>query len=334
VRLVRDRFPHRVLPPSLGLPRPTPVEPWPRLSRALGAEVWAKRDDLTHPAAGGNKVRKLDLHLAAALAAGAAAVATVGPAGSNHVLATVRLARLQGLRAIAVLFPQPPTPRAVATARAIAAEADELHPAPGFSAAIRALAAIGTRPGVHAIPPGGSTPAGTLGHVEVALELARSVEAGELPRPRRVFLPLGTASTAAGLAVGLGAAGLGDVRVTGVLAGGPPALARVAAAAMTEGARELLGLPPARPPEVDTTRVGPGYSRETAESRAALARLGEDEGLPLDPTYAAKALAALLAAARAGEPGPFLFVVTCPPQGPVDDPDPAHLPPPVRALFR
>jgi hypothetical protein len=55
---------------------------------------------------------------------------------------------------------------------------------------------------------------------------------------------------------------------------------------------------------------------------------------PLDPTYAAKALAALLAAARAGEPGPFLFVVTCPPQGPVDDPDPAHLPPPVRALFR
>lgn len=333
MRRVRERFPERNLPPSLGLPEETPVEAWPRLSRALGVEVFAQRDDLTHPHAGGNKVRKLDLHLAAALAAGATAVATVGPAGSNHVLATVRLARLQGLRAIAVLFPQAPTPRAVASARAIAAEADEVLPKPGFPAALRALVEAGARTGVHAIPPGGSTPVAALGHVEAALELAAAVAAGAVPRPRRLFLPLGTASTAAGLAVGLAAAGLGDVGVSGVLAGGPPVLARLAAHAVTEGARTLLGLPALRGPEVDETHVGPGYSRETPASREAVALLAETEGVVLDPTYGAKALAALVAAARAGAPGPFGFVVTCPPQRPVADPDPTSLPAPLRALF-
>jgi L-cysteate sulfo-lyase len=41
---------------------PTPLEPMPRLSEALGgkATFWIKRDDCTGLAGGGNKTRKLE----------------------------------------------------------------------------------------------------------------------------------------------------------------------------------------------------------------------------------------------------------------------------------
>jgi 1-aminocyclopropane-1-carboxylate deaminase len=40
---------------------PSPIHPLPRLSRKLGIEVWAKRDDVSSGLAfGGNKVRKLE----------------------------------------------------------------------------------------------------------------------------------------------------------------------------------------------------------------------------------------------------------------------------------
>ena len=58
-----------------GLPRvrlahlPTPMEPMPRLASALGlSSLWVKRDDCTGLGVGGNKIRKLEFDLAAALA--------------------------------------------------------------------------------------------------------------------------------------------------------------------------------------------------------------------------------------------------------------------------
>ena len=56
---------------------PTPLEPLPRFSAALaaqcpggrGPEVWVKRDDLLGLFPGGNKTRKLEFLVAAALAA-------------------------------------------------------------------------------------------------------------------------------------------------------------------------------------------------------------------------------------------------------------------------
>ena len=44
---------------------PTPLEPLPRLSAALGGpEIWVKRDDAIPLAMGGNKVRKLEFIVA------------------------------------------------------------------------------------------------------------------------------------------------------------------------------------------------------------------------------------------------------------------------------
>src|SRR6266536_3217622 len=83
---------------------PTPLEDAPRLSAALGGpRILIKRDDLTGLALGGNKVRKLELLLADALARGADTVLTTGAVDSNHCRVTAAAAARLGLRCVLVL---------------------------------------------------------------------------------------------------------------------------------------------------------------------------------------------------------------------------------------
>ena len=71
----------------------TPLEPMPRLSKALGGpELWIKRDDCTGLATGGNKTRKLEFLMAEAVAAGADVVVTQGATQSNHARQTAAAA--------------------------------------------------------------------------------------------------------------------------------------------------------------------------------------------------------------------------------------------------
>jgi 1-aminocyclopropane-1-carboxylate deaminase/D-cysteine desulfhydrase-like pyridoxal-dependent ACC family enzyme len=67
---------------------PTPLQPAPKLAIALGVRtpLWVKRDDLTGPGLGGNKVRKLEYLLADAAEQGADCVVTVGAAQSKAAL--------------------------------------------------------------------------------------------------------------------------------------------------------------------------------------------------------------------------------------------------------
>lgn len=53
---------------------------------------------------------------------------------------------------------------------------------------------------------GGANVTGALGHVGAALELAHQIEAGLLPEPRHIFLPLGSGCTTAGLSCGIAVA--------------------------------------------------------------------------------------------------------------------------------
>ena len=68
---------------ALGL-LPTPLHPAPNFSRAVGTEVWIKRDDLTGIALGANKIRKLEFLVAEARAGGADTLITSGSLQSNH----------------------------------------------------------------------------------------------------------------------------------------------------------------------------------------------------------------------------------------------------------
>ena len=85
---------------------PTPVEPAPRLATALGLapeDLWIKRDDLIGLGGGGNKVRKLQYTVAAALAGGATTLVTTGAAQSNHARLTAAAGARLGLDVVLVL---------------------------------------------------------------------------------------------------------------------------------------------------------------------------------------------------------------------------------------
>src|SRR5690242_18726233 len=87
---------------------PTPLQQPVRLAAALGLDLWVKRDDMTAGAEAGNKIRKLEFLLGAALEARADTVITCGGLQSNHARATALLAASLGMRAL--LFLRTATP--------------------------------------------------------------------------------------------------------------------------------------------------------------------------------------------------------------------------------
>ncbi len=83
---------------------PTPLEPLPRLTEQWGGPtLWVKRDDLTGFGLSGNKVRKLEFHLAAARDAGATTLITCGALQSNHARAAAIAGAREGFEVMLLL---------------------------------------------------------------------------------------------------------------------------------------------------------------------------------------------------------------------------------------
>lgn len=271
---------------------PTPVELLAPLSTA-GCSLWLKRDDLTHPLYGGNKVRKLERILLDARARGATRLVTIGAVGSHHVLATGIFGRLAGMRVDAAVLAQPRSAHVLDTLRASLAQGVGLFPARTYLQAAR-LTESWVERGAYAIPAGGSSELGTLGIVDAAAELAEQVRSGELPEPDLIVVPLGSGGTVAGLLAGLALNGLNS-RVLAVVVTEPSAVFERKARAQ---ARALV--PPALHArlderlEIERGLLGAGYGHATAESDHALA-VGAEHGILLDSTYTAKGFAAALA---------------------------------------
>ena len=292
---------------------PTPVERVDAVSDAAGASVWCKRDDLTALPYGGNKVRKLEWLLGDARARGCDTIVTTGAFGSHHVLATALYGRANGFEVHAVLFPQPWNEHVEAQLRADLKASAILHPARSYAEVAARMAWIATRLRMqrrHAylMGPGGSSPVGALGYVEAGLELARQIDEGRVPEPDAVYASAGSGGTAAGVAVGLAAAGL-TTRVVAVRVTDRIAINRAVLGQLVRRTVRLLRRHEARFPDVvreamdnlviDGTQLGAGYGAVTSEAEAAR-RIAERDGLSLDPTYTSKALAGLLADAHAG----------------------------------
>jgi D-cysteine desulfhydrase len=191
---------------------------------------------------------------------------------------------------------------------------DAARPAGALALPFRLLAArLRNGPG-RLLPPGGSSALAALGHLNAMLELAAQVERGDAPRPRAIWVALGTGGTAAGLSAGLGLLGW-DAPLCAVAVAAWPFDRAARARAMAGAALRLLGEGPRReaaPLQVTRRFRGRGYGVPTPEAEEARA-LAAGDGLALEPTYTGKALAALVAAARAREsPGPLLFWHTAP----------------------
>lgn len=301
---------------------PTAVERLAPLNDALtNVDLWIKRDDRSSPIYGGNKPRKLELILGAAVAAGRQQVLTTGGIGTHHGLATALCARELGLDTILVLLRQPVTEHVRRCLLLDYAAGAQLHWSTTVPAlAARALSIVvaqtlrGRAP--YIIPTGGSSTLGTLGYVNAGFELAEQIARGEMPEPGQIFVPMGSGGTVAGLALGLSLAGLQSrvvaVVVTDIL---PPSAAKLRRMA-GRAARHLRRLGaeiPAGHVEADRIElingyVGAGYGHPTDAGRQARDLLRTRAGITLDTTYSAKALAALIdRAATAGGGQPWLF---------------------------
>lgn len=282
---------------------PTPVERGP-------GGIWVKRDDLTSDLYGGNKVRKLELLLAAAREAGKTRLLTVGAVGSHQVVACAVYGAREGFRVDAVLVPQPASPHAELNLRVALAHGLHATACPAWSLAPPYVA---SRWGSDAyfVPLGGSNALGSLGFIDAAAELAAQVRAGQLPEPEVAVVALGSGGTAAGLAVGFEQAGL-RTRVLGVVVAPPTPVVRHLARRLAQKTAALAGLPVAigvrasKRIDVDGQWMGRGYGHPTEEGRAAT-DVASEAGLTLDTTYTSKAFACALARAKSGNPGEVLY---------------------------
>ncbi|HEY7499210.1 MAG TPA: D-cysteine desulfhydrase family protein [Vicinamibacterales bacterium] len=285
-------------------PAPTPVEELPRLRAALGGgpRLLVKRDDAIGFAFGGNKVRKLRLVAADALAKGADTLITSGGVQSNHARVTAAAAAKLGLRAILVANGAPPeTPRANALLdRLLGAEVRYVGTRDERASAMEDAAAsersAGRNP--YIIPVGASTPLGAAAFVQAIEELLQ-----QMPPPDVIVHSSSSGGTQAGLVAGCALSGI-HTRVLGISADDSRQGLSAVVRDLVDGVADLVGVDRSRVAnaaiEVDDGFVGGGYGVPTDESREAIALLARTEALFLDPTYTAKAMAGLIAHVRRG----------------------------------
>lgn len=284
---------------------PTPLEHLPRLSEHLGGpQIFVKRDDCTGLATGGNKTRKLEFSMAAALAEGADTVVTVGAVQSNHVRQTAAAACKLGLRCEVLLEHRINEPSDdylnsgnVLLDRIFGANLREYPAGTDFDAEMQAVADEVKAGGgsAYIIPGGASNQIGALGYVNCALELvSQATERGLVID--HLVTATGSAGTQGGLIVGLKAMNAGiPLLGIGVNAGSEAQEQKVFDLACETA--DYIGVPGcvARDDVIaNCDYVGDGYGIPTAAMNEAVMLLARLEGLLFDPVYSGKALAGLI----------------------------------------
>lgn len=288
-------------------PAPTPVEELSRLRTWIGdggPRLLVKRDDTIGFAFGGNKVRKMRLVAADALAHDADTLITCGGVQSNHARVTASVAAKLGLRCVLVVNGAPPE-RPTANAlldRLVGAEiryvGSSRERAPMMETVAEQQRALGRRP--YVIPLGASTPLGAAAFVYAFAELLEQMSA-----PDVIIHSSSSAGTQAGLIAGCALAGV-RTRIIGISADNSSADLTAEIRRILDGLGDLMGGSGADrlddvAIEVDDRFVGGGYGVATDESRQAIDVLARTEALFLDPTYTAKAMAGFISHVRSGE---------------------------------
>jgi 1-aminocyclopropane-1-carboxylate deaminase/D-cysteine desulfhydrase-like pyridoxal-dependent ACC family enzyme len=292
--------------PSLDLwTPPSPVHELPRLRAALGGgpALLIKRDDAIPFGFGGNKIRKVAIVAAAAIAGGADTLLSVGGVQSNSARVVAAVAARTGLACALVANGTRPD-RLTANAllnSLLGAEVHYVESRADRAPAMARLAESFRRAGRHPyeIPLGASTSLGALGFVRAIGEMARQ---GVVPDV--IVHSTSSGGTQAGLVAGCALHGL-PTRVLGISADDPAESIRRTVREIITGMGPLLGvdggaLAGAREIEIDDTHVGEGYGAPSPASREAASLLASREAIFVDHTYTAKALAGLLHHVRHG----------------------------------
>ena len=281
-------------------PAPTPVEELSNLRTALGGgpKLLIKRDDALGFAFGGNKVRKMQLVAAHAVAQGADTLITSGGVQSNHARVTAAAAARLGMKCVLVANGSRP-PKLTGNALLDDLLGADVHyvdrredRAPAVLAVADQLQRSGRKP--YVIPIGASTPLGAAAYV-----LAFGEMLGQIDPPAVIVHSTSSGGTQAGLAAACALAGVGT-RVLGISADERADVLACEIERIVQGIFALAGRTPGPvTADVDDRFVGDGYGISTAASREAVHLLARTEAIFLDPTYTAKAMAGLVARVRA-----------------------------------
>ena len=285
---------------------PTPVEALP----GIAAGAWVKRDDLTHPTYGGNKMRKLEFVGAEVTRRAATRVITFGATGTNAGVAAAMITRQLGVRCDVLTFDQPSSSTVQHNAALMVSHGAHVRRIGALFWTVLAWYAHPRRLDPHSyfLFAGCSNPVAVFAYVNAAFELRAQIEAGACAAPKEIVVATGSVATLAGLTLGCALAGI-DTTVVGIRVA-PGYVAGVAActvgvaAKMMAGCLETLvkhgGAAGARArnvvvpaPVILDDWYGPGYgatNRATDDAVAAAAAAG----LKLEQTYTGKAFAAFL----------------------------------------
>ena len=288
---------------------PTPLDEMPNLSRALGGpRLMVKRDDLTGLAGGGNKTRKLEYLMAAAVAGKFDAVITAGGPQSNHCRQTAAAAAICQLECHLVLGGDPQPPLGNLLLDHLLGATIHWTPKAERSTRMEQLAASlrseGRRP--YVIPIGGSTPLGAVGYVAAMFELVDQLD-GQRWHVDHLFFATSSGGTQAGIVLGARLARFSG-KVTAISIDQPPDgddgstfLADVCDIA--NGAAQLLGSGERLSIEDFHTNydyLGAGYGVVGDLEREAINLFAGAEGLLVGPVYTARAAGAMMDLIRRG----------------------------------
>lgn len=267
-----------------------PVQHLDRLSKELGVDLHAVRDDLLPFPLPGNKVRKIEAELKA-LTARPDLIVTTGAVSSNHCRTTAFLCAERGLGVHLVLHGDPGARSpALRMLRDLGAGYTVVapHDVAGAIADVTHETATAGR-SVHTIAGGCHTPAGALSYRAAAECVLRAHV------PAWVVVASGTGATQGGIAAA--AAGL---RPATTVVGVSVARTRARGLEPVRQAATWAGAPTDIVVDFRDDFIDGGYGLHGARTDEAVSR-GWRSGLPLDPTYTGKAFAGLLDMVDVGE---------------------------------
>jgi 1-aminocyclopropane-1-carboxylate deaminase/D-cysteine desulfhydrase-like pyridoxal-dependent ACC family enzyme len=277
----------------------------------LGISLYMKRDDLTDPGMGGNKLRKLEYYLFDAKAKGATTLLTVGGVQTNHGRLTAAVAAKYGLKCAIVAIDEYPgeVSSNLLLDRLMGAEVflsklkndipyeDQLNEA--VDQVRSQYEAAGET--VYYIPMGGSGEVGVPGYYDCAMELA--AQAGSIGiSGSKIFVAVGSMGTYMGLFTGIRNEGL-NLTLKGIAIA--PFYKDPAAHALAyyEKVRNYYNLPNKGDLEdfdISSDYTYGAYNNPVKEVREAVYYMARKEGILLDPCYTGKAFCGLLDLVKKG----------------------------------
>ncbi|RAI04252.1 1-aminocyclopropane-1-carboxylate deaminase [Acuticoccus sediminis] len=295
---------------------PTPIEPLPRLSAALGGEVeiFAKREDCNSGLAfGGNKLRKLEYIVPDALRSGADTLVSIGGVQSNHTRMVAATAAKLGMKCVVVQEKWVPHYDAVydrvgniLLSRLMGADSRIVED--GFDIGIRkswedAIQSVHDAGGVpYGIPAGASVHKyGGLGYVGFAEEVKAQEEALGFTFDY-IIVCVVTGSTQAGMIVGFADQNRAH-RVIGIDASATLEQTRAQVRGIVDSTADLVELGRAVTDDeivIIPDYAYPAYGVPSEETNEAIRLAARTEAMITDPVYEGKSMQGMIDLIRTG----------------------------------